>query len=118
MAKKKKVTAPAEEIAALINEGGIAVELPTEPKQDHVPIEIEELPLLDEVLLNEEDLPKEDEIEIGEASLYDEDVEVIDSASAPVEDAPKEWVSDPALVRKVEGYRDTLNGTLYYGVKK
>lgn len=28
------------------------------------------------------------------------------------------WVSDPSKVKKVLGYRDTLNGTLYLGIAK
>lgn len=50
-------------------------------------------------------------------SIYDEDIEVL-PPSEPIPAEGKEWVANASLLRKVEGYRDTLNGTLYLGVRK
>lgn len=50
-------------------------------------------------------------------SIYDEDIEVL-PPSEPIPAQGKEWVANAALLRKVEGYRDTLKGTLYLGVRK
>lgn len=102
MAKKKKTT-PKEEIP--VNEGGIAVGVPKEDIK------------VDAISTEKEDLPKEDKIEIGEPSPYDGGIEAM--GEAPIEDdTDKGWVSDPASLRKVCGYRDTLNGTLYFGIRK
>lgn len=35
-----------------------------------------------------------------------------------IESVKKDWVHDPSLVKKVEGYKDTLAGTVYYGELK
>lgn len=50
-------------------------------------------------------------------SIYDEDIEVL-PPSEPIPAEGKEWVANASLLRKVEGYRDTLSGTLYLGVRK
>lgn len=47
----------------------------------------------------------------------DEDIEVL-PPSEPIPAEGKEWVANASLLRKVEGYRDTLSGTLYLGVRK
>lgn len=87
-------------------------------KLDQLSIEKEDLPLRDEVITDSDELP-DDEVE-SDFSLYDEDedIEVITPTQPDMEDPTKEWVSNPALLVKVEGYKDTLNGTLYFGTPK
>ena len=50
-------------------------------------------------------------------NIYEEDIEVL-PPSEPIPAEGKEWVANASLLRKVEGYRDTLSGTLYLGVRK
>lgn len=132
MAKKKKETvkkgATAKAITAVDETPAFSGETMTAeiPAQDHVPTEKEELPLKDEVLVHTEDLPQVDKVEIGEPTAENvlEAAEIQASQPyVPAEhfDEPaskKQWVADAALLKKVEGYRDTLNGTLYLGILK
>lgn len=124
MAKKKKVTKAQKAIAdSMVKEETPAFsgetmvpEIPAEAGTDHLPTEKEELLLKDEVLVQKEDLPSVDKIEFEAPAeeSYDEGAEVNPSPVA----TNKQWVADPALLKKVEGYRDTLNGTLYLGTLK
>ena len=121
----KEVTPVAETPAVPVApfEGGIAPELPKEDlKVDKVETEKDVLPLQDKVLVTDEDLPKKDEVTIGaasESSPYDEDIEVItEPEPLPKTESKKEWVSDPSLLKKTEGFKDRLSGTVYYGVRK
>ncbi len=133
MAKTKKLTKAKKAIADAMVEAPPAFsgetmtpELPKEVNVDHVPTEKEELPLKDEVLVHTEDLPQVDKVEIGEPTAENvlEAAEIQASQPyVPAEhfDEPaskKQWVADAALLKKVEGYRDTLNGTLYLGLLK
>ena len=139
----KKISTDSEsvtkEVVAAPFEGGIAPELPKEDlKIDVVETSSDALNLQDSVTVNDEDLPKIDEVPINKGiieyvqtegmvvdtssvkSIFDKDVEI---PEAPVaEEAPKteerEWVRDPSLLRKTEGFKDTLTGPLYKGVRK
>lgn len=124
----KKISTDSEsvtkEVVAAPFEGGIAPELPKEDlKIDVVETSTDALNLQDAVTVNDEDLPKIDEVPTNPdavKSIFDKDVEI---PEAPVaEEAPKteerEWVRDPSLLRKTEGFKDTLTGPLYKGVRK
>lgn len=86
---------------------------------DHLTTTTDELPLKDEMILSKEELPEDKVVFDKEASPYHEDVETIEAEEpTPIVARNEEWVGDPALLRKVKGQRDTLNGTLYLGVRK
>lgn len=105
----------------VFNEGGLETQTPaSEPGVDTVH---PELTLEDKV---KSDIPAVDEVEnepstdpLVEESPYDEDFEIVTPVKpGPAQSGDEEWVADPALLVKVKGYRDTLNGTLYFGVRK
>ena len=125
MAKKntaKKTPVPTETPAALSEE-----KTPTETtadvkaKENPMTGEAEssfqkELDLKDEVTTEKEELPI-DQVQIGEAhSIYEEDKEM--PAPAPEKSKEGEWVADPSLLKKSEGTKNTLSGTLYFGIRK
>ena len=121
MAKKntaKKTPVPTETPAALSEE-----KTPTDVKAKENPMTGEaessfqkELDLKDEVTTEKEDLPI-DQVQIGEAhSIYEEDKEM--PAPAPEKSKEGEWVADPSLLKKSEGTKNTLSGTLYLGIRK
>lgn len=118
---------PRPEAPAAPFEGGIEKELPKEElKVDEVITgKQEDLPN-DRVLIGDEDLPKVDEVAINkeimtqDTSPYNQDIEVVEEAKKTPEktSGKQEWVDNPALLRKTEGFKDTLTGPMYKGVRK
>jgi hypothetical protein len=83
-----------------------------------------------EVIATPEDVFSSEELHVTEKTILlevtgepeeieeiEEDIEVL-PPSEPIPAEGKEWVANASILRKVEGYRDTLNGTLYLGVRK